>query len=94
VAANRQVKRPARRKALDGSHNLLKTLVKSNNIVLIGYVRSLLDGADLPHALLDTNMSVLEGSLGVLPQRVVVAEEDFARARMVLHEAGLADECA
>jgi hypothetical protein len=60
----------------------------------MGYVRSLLDGAGLHYVLLDTNMSVLEGSLGILPQRVMVAEEDLPRARLVLHEAGLADECA
>jgi len=72
----------------------LKILIKSNDPVLIGYVGALLDGAGLAHVLLDTNMSVLEGSLGVLPQRVMVAEEDLSRARHVLAEAGLADECA
>jgi hypothetical protein len=40
----------------------------------------------------DRNMSVLDGSLGVLPSRVVVAEEDVAPARRLLSDAGLGHE--
>lgn len=72
----------------------MKTLVKSNNAVLIGFVRSLLNDAGIDHVLLDTNMSVLEGSIGILPQRIVVDEDDLAAARRVLDDAGLANERA
>jgi hypothetical protein len=41
---------------------------------------------------LDQNMSVLEGSLGILPRRVLVPEEDLIRARRLLADAGLAHE--
>jgi hypothetical protein len=37
----------------------------------------------------DTNMSVLEGSIGALPRRVLVASDGFARARAVLTGAGI-----
>ena len=37
-------------------------------------------------------MSVLEGSIGILPRRVLVAEEDLAAARRLLREAGLGHE--
>jgi hypothetical protein len=40
----------------------------------------------------DQNMSVLEGSLGVLPRRVLVPDDEFAAARRVLTDAGLAHE--
>jgi hypothetical protein len=83
---------PARHLKLDGKH--LKTLVKSNDVVLIGFVRSLLDDGGIDNVLLDTNMSVLEGSLGILPQRIVVKEEDFAAARGLMREAGLGHEHA
>ena len=66
--------------------------MKSNDIVLIGFVRSLLDDAGIENVLLDTNMSVLEGSIGILPQRIVVWEDDFDEARGLLREAGLAHE--
>lgn len=70
----------------------MKTLVKSNDVVLIGFVRSLLDDAGIDNVLLDTNMSVLEGSIGILPQRIAVWEEDLVAARGLLREAGLAHE--
>jgi len=37
-------------------------------------------------------MSVLEGSLGILPRRVLVAEDDVSAARRLLQEAGLGHE--
>ncbi|MHA1546977.1 MAG: putative signal transducing protein [Alphaproteobacteria bacterium] len=72
----------------------MQTLVKSNDLVLIGYVEALLRGADIDHVVLDTNMSVLEGSVGAIPRRVVVHAQDINRARVILHDVGLAHEFA
>lgn len=72
----------------------METLIKSNDLILIGYVESLLRGAAIEHVVLDTNMSVLEGSVGAIPRRVVVHGDDFHRARVILHEVGLAHEFA
>ena len=41
---------------------------------------------------LDQNMSVLEGSLGMLQARVLVADDDELRARQLLQDAGLGHE--
>jgi Putative prokaryotic signal transducing protein len=70
----------------------VKEIVRTNNMVLVSAIGALLDGAKIPHMVLDQNMSVLEGSLGILPRRVLVAEEDVGRARRLLSEAGLAHE--
>ena len=70
----------------------MRELVRTNNAVLISAVGALLDGAGIPHVVLDQNMSVLEGSLGMLPQRLMVADEDVAPARRLLNEAGLGHE--
>jgi hypothetical protein len=70
----------------------LRELVRTNNAVLISAVQALLDGADIPHVVLDQHMSVLEGSLGVLPRRLLVSEDDLAEARQLLMQAGLGDE--
>ncbi len=67
-------------------------LVRTNNAVLISAVQALLDGADIPHMVLDQHMSVLEGSLGVLPRRVLVSDDHLAEARALLEEAGLGHE--
>ena len=55
-------------------------------------VVALLEGAGIRSMVFDQNMSVLEGSLGVLPRRVLVAEEHELRARKLLEDAGLGHE--
>ena len=70
----------------------VKELVRTNDLVLVSAVVALLDGAGIPHMVLDQNMSVLEGSLGILPRRVLVAEDYCAAARRLLHDAGLGHE--
>jgi len=70
----------------------LRELVRTNDAVLVSAIGALLDGAGIPHVVLDQNMSVLEGSLGILPQRVLVSEEDLRQARGLLKDAGLGGE--
>jgi Putative prokaryotic signal transducing protein len=70
----------------------VKEIVRTNDAVLVSAIGALLDGARIAHMVLDQNMSVLEGSLGILPRRFLVADEDVARARRLLTEAGLAHE--
>jgi tRNA1(Val) A37 N6-methylase TrmN6 len=70
----------------------LQELVRTNNAVLITAIEALLKAADIPHLVLDRHMSVLEGSLGVLPRRILVGEEHEEAARQLLHDAGLAHE--
>ncbi len=69
-------------------HELLRT----NDAVMVSAIGALLDGARIPYMVLDQNMSVLEGSLGILPRRVLVAEDYLAAARRLLTDAGLAHE--
>lgn len=70
----------------------LRELVRTNDVVLVSAIGALLDGADLHYLVLDQNMSVIEGSLGVLPRRILVNEDDNRAARQLLTEAGLAHE--
>jgi Putative prokaryotic signal transducing protein len=70
----------------------LKEIVRTNDTVLVTAVEALLKGADIPHMIVDQNMSVLEGSLGILPRRVLVAERHELAARRLLQDAGLGHE--
>jgi hypothetical protein len=70
----------------------MKEIVRTNDPVLVSAIGALLDGANIAHVVLDQNMSVLEGSLGILPRRVLVADDQVNRARRLLHEAGLGKE--
>ena len=58
----------------------MREIVRTNDAVLITAIEALLNGADIRHMVLDQNMSVLEGSLGMLPRRIVVDDEQ-RRAR-------------
>jgi hypothetical protein len=70
----------------------VKEILRTNDPVLVSAVEALLNGADIPHILLDQNMSVLEGSLGILPRRLLVAEDHMRQARRLLEDAGLGRE--
>jgi len=70
----------------------MKEIVRTNDPVLVSAIGALLDGANIHHLVLDQNMSVLEGSLGILPRRVLVADEQVGRARRLLQEAGMGKE--
>jgi Putative prokaryotic signal transducing protein len=70
----------------------MRELVRTNDAVLVSAVGALLDGAGIAHVVLDQNMSVLEGSLGILPRRVLVENEYLTSARRLLQDAGLGGE--
>lgn len=70
----------------------MREIVRTNDMVLVSAIVALLDGAGIRSLVFDQNMSVLEGSLGVLPRRVLVAEDFESRARRLLIDAGLGHE--
>ncbi len=70
----------------------LRELVRTNDLVLISAVGALLAGANIHHMVLDQNMSIVEGSLGLLQRRILVNDEDNVAARRLLTDAGLAHE--
>ncbi len=75
-----------------GWRGVLRELVRTNDIVLVSAIGALLDGANIHHVVLDQNMSVIEGSLGILPRRILVNDEDNRAARQLLTDAGLSHE--
>ena len=70
----------------------MRELVRTNDPVLVSAIEALLNSADIPHMVLDRNMSVMEGSIAILPRRILVDEEHVARARTLLADAGLGHE--
>ncbi len=70
----------------------LHELVRTNDAVLISAVEALLKAARIAHMIVDQNMSVLEGSIGIFPRRILVGEDQIVAARRLLTDAGLAGE--
>jgi hypothetical protein len=67
----------------------MKELLRTNDAVLITAVEAYLKGAGIEWMVADRYMSVMEGSIGVLPRRVLVADDEADKARRILTEAGL-----
>jgi hypothetical protein len=71
---------------------VLEELLRTNDVVLISFVEALLRDAGIDHLVVDQNMSVIEGSLGVLPRRVLVVSASVDAARRLLEDAGIGAE--
>ncbi|KQP69819.1 putative signal transducing protein [Methylobacterium sp. Leaf112] len=67
-------------------------LIRSNDIVLIGFAESLLASAEIPAFVANGHMSGLEGSIGAFARRLLVPADHAVQARRLLTEAGLAHE--
>ena len=70
----------------------MEELLRTNDLVLISFVEALLREAGIEPWVADQNMSIIEGSLGVLPRRVMVASDDINQARRLLVDAGVGAE--
>jgi hypothetical protein len=70
----------------------LRELIRANDAVLVSAVGALLDGAGIRYLVLDQNMSVIEGSIGILPRRIMVDDDNVSAARRVMQDAGLGHE--
>jgi hypothetical protein len=98
IGGRTEILRPARltqRQAPDAlscHYGAMRELLRTNDIVLLSAVEALLDGAGIVHLVLDQHMSVMEGSIGLLPRRLLVGEDEMSRARTLLREAGLGAE--
>lgn len=67
-------------------------LIRTNDPVLISFVESLMRDAGIACLVADSGMSVLEGSVGVIPRRILVDEDSASQARRIVIDAGLENE--
>ncbi len=78
--------------ALQTPHLKMIELLRSNDLVLINVVETILDEADIPFFVADGHVSALEGSVGAFQRRVLVHRDYGPQARRLLTDAGLAAE--
>ena len=70
----------------------MRELVRTNDAVLISAIEALLNGARIEHMIVDQNMSVMEGSIGIFPRRILVGDDQIEVARRLLRDAGFGHE--
>ena len=67
----------------------MKELLSTNDITKFVYAETILNSNDIVSFALDVNISVLEGSIGILPRRLMVLATDYERALRLLTDFGL-----
>ena len=66
----------------------MKELLSTNDITKFVYAETVLNSNDIVSFALDVNISVLEGSIGILPRRLMVLATDYERALQLLTDFG------
>jgi len=64
----------------------MKELLRTNDTTIVAFTRALLLAEDIRCYELDVHMSLLEGSIGILPRRIMVADEHLFVARAILRD--------
>ncbi|MBY6089122.1 putative signal transducing protein [Pseudooceanicola sp. 502str34] len=67
----------------------MKQLLRTTDPTVIAFAKALLQGEGIDCFELDVNMSVLDGSIGILPRRLMVPEADHDEASKVLTDNGI-----
>ncbi|WP_138467478.1 DUF2007 domain-containing protein [Poseidonocella sp. HB161398] len=67
----------------------MRELLRTTDPTIIAFASALLDGEGIDCFQMDVHMSVLEGSIGVLPRRLMVRDGDFAQAAAVMRDNGI-----
>lgn len=71
------------------SVHIMLEIMRSTDPTEIAFASALLSGEGIEVFVLDVHMSVLEGSIGILPRRMLVRREDAPCARVVLRDNAL-----
>ncbi|MEM6619122.1 MAG: DUF2007 domain-containing protein [Pseudomonadota bacterium] len=64
----------------------MRELLRTNDPTVVAFATALLRGEDIECFTLDVHMSILEGSIGIMPRRLMVADENWFRACAILRD--------
>ena len=69
----------------------MKLLLSTTDPTVIAFAQALLAGEDIDSFVMDVHISALEGGIGLFPRRIMVADRDLFRARVVLKDNDIPD---
>ncbi|WP_306119648.1 MULTISPECIES: DUF2007 domain-containing protein [unclassified Roseitalea] len=70
----------------------MEELMRTNNAVTLSFVEALMRDAGIGVMIADQNMSIVEGSIGAIPRRILVEADRIEQARRIMRDAGLGHE--
>ncbi len=62
----------------------MRELLRTNDPVRLSFLRALLKDSGIDSLVFDHHASLVEGSIGAIPRRLMVADRDYRRARLLL----------
>ena len=62
----------------------MKEIIRTNDLATIAHIKLLLTNEGIEYFELDVHMSALEGSISILPRRIMVVDSVFERVREIL----------
>jgi hypothetical protein len=65
----------------------MRAVLKTIDPVVLNYAVNVLEQEGIKSVVFDTHASVMDGSMGFLPRRLMVLDEDFDRAQKLLRQA-------
>ena len=65
----------------------MRVVLKTLDPVVLNYAANVLEQEGIESVIFDTDASVMDGSMGFLPRRLMVLDEDFDRAQRLLRQA-------
>jgi putative signal transducing protein len=65
----------------------MRELLRTNDLVYLSWAQAILAGAGIPCLLLDDHVSGVEGSIGAIPRRLMVEDDQLEAARRLLDQA-------
>ena len=64
----------------------MKELLRTNDPTVVAFAKTLLSGEGINCFEFDVNMSILDGSIGILPRRLMVRDQDYFMASAILRD--------
>ena len=64
----------------------MKEVIRTNDLVLISFAEAILNDAGIESVVLDAHTSMMEGSVNAIQRRLMVADDDYTRAKALLTE--------
>jgi hypothetical protein len=65
----------------------MRAVLKTIDPVVLNFAANILSQEGIESVVFDTHASVMDGSMGFLPRRLMVLDEDLARAEQLLRAA-------
>ena len=65
----------------------MRLVLKTNNPVVLSYAVNVLEQAGIESVIFDTHASIMDGSMAMVPRRLMVSDENHARAEKLLRQA-------